>query len=97
MINVSLRVKQKIIDVLRQEPSVEKAVLFGSRARGDCHDGSDIDLALIGDQIPLYLNTRLRNSAGLYTLDIVHYNEVTNALLKQNILQDGKVIYQKNE
>ncbi len=29
---------------LRTEPSISLAVLFGSRARGDAHDGSDVDI-----------------------------------------------------
>lgn len=30
-------------------PSVVKAVLFGSRARGDCTEKSDYDIAVFGD------------------------------------------------
>ena len=90
------RVKLKIIHVLSQETSVGKAMLYGSRARGDARDGSDIDIALFGDNIPLYLNTRLRDAAGLYKLDIVRFDELDQVELKENILRDGIEIYRKS-
>ncbi len=34
--------------VLAQQPEVEKAILYGSRAKGTQRTGSDVDLALIG-------------------------------------------------
>jgi predicted nucleotidyltransferase len=44
---------QKICAVLARYPQVEKAVLYGSRATGNYRNGSDIDLALFGDDITL--------------------------------------------
>jgi predicted nucleotidyltransferase len=38
----------RIIGVLSHFPEVERAVLFGSRAKGTHRPGSDIDLALVG-------------------------------------------------
>ena len=38
----------QVIDVLRHHPEVERAVLFGSRAKGNARPNSDIDLALYG-------------------------------------------------
>jgi predicted nucleotidyltransferase len=38
----------RITTVLARFPEVEKAVLFGSRAKGAHRPGSDIDLALVG-------------------------------------------------
>jgi predicted nucleotidyltransferase len=38
----------QIQQILAAFPAVEKAVLFGSRAKGNMHARSDIDLALIG-------------------------------------------------
>lgn len=39
---------EKINGVLAHFPDVEKAVLFGSRAKGTHKPGSDIDLSLVG-------------------------------------------------
>lgn len=41
----------RIIGVLSRFSEVEKAVLFGSRAKSTHKPGSDIDLALIGDAL----------------------------------------------
>ncbi|MDD3024004.1 MAG: nucleotidyltransferase domain-containing protein [Syntrophomonadaceae bacterium] len=39
----------KYLDKLRQEIPVEKALLFGSYAKGEYDSGSDIDLAIFSD------------------------------------------------
>ena len=41
----------QITGLLARFPEVEKAVLFGSRAKGTHKRGSDIDLALVGSQL----------------------------------------------
>ena len=38
-----------ILAALSQEPSIEKAILFGSRALGWPRNGSDIDPAILGE------------------------------------------------
>lgn len=43
---LSISVIQKICAVLNRYPQVEKAVLYGSRAKGSHRIGSDIDLTL---------------------------------------------------
>jgi len=91
------RVMDNLIAVLTQEPSVEKVILFGSRARGDAKDHSDIDLALLGNGIPLSLHTKLRYAAGLYQLDIVRVYELEDTILLSNIERDGVVIYSAEE
>jgi predicted nucleotidyltransferase len=39
---------RKICSVLARYPQVEKAILYGSRAKGNYKNGSDIDLTLRG-------------------------------------------------
>ena len=41
----------KIISVLSQYPELEKAVLYGSRAKGNYRQGSDIDLTFFGENL----------------------------------------------
>ncbi len=93
MVDLSETIKANIIAVLREEKSVKQAILFGSRARGDARYNSDIDLALLGDAIPLSLHTKLRRAAGLYTLDIVSLDRLENDDLIESIERDGVVIY----
>jgi len=44
-------VAQEIRAVFQRHPEVKRATLFGSRAKGNFRDGSDIDLALEGDAL----------------------------------------------
>jgi predicted nucleotidyltransferase len=97
MFDLPDRIKFRIINTLSKESTVEKAILFGSRARGNCNSNSDIDLALVGYGIPLSLNTKLREAAGLYSLDIVRIEGLDNDSLMSNIIKDGVVIYGKEE
>ena len=41
-----------IVERLARNPHVERVILFGSRARGDARERSDIDLAVVAPDIP---------------------------------------------
>ena len=41
---------EKICNVLARYPQVEKALIYGSRAKGTYKNGSDIDLTLVGGE-----------------------------------------------
>jgi predicted nucleotidyltransferase len=80
---------------------VEKIILFGSRARGDNAEKSDIDLAILcpkasQDQWQDVLNI-IENADTLLKIDCVRLDElVDGSELKQNINKDGVVLYAKN-
>jgi predicted nucleotidyltransferase len=40
-----------IMKTLKQYPEIEKSILFGSRAMNNYKSGSDIDIAIIGENI----------------------------------------------
>ncbi|RIJ48290.1 nucleotidyltransferase domain-containing protein [Maribellus luteus] len=44
---------KKIIAILKAKSNVKQAVLFGSRAKGTFTSGSDVDIALLGDELKL--------------------------------------------
>ncbi len=44
-------VVEQISHVLARYPEIERAVIYGSRAKGNFKPGSDIDLALIGKRM----------------------------------------------
>jgi predicted nucleotidyltransferase len=50
---------EKIRAVLGSFPEVEKAVIYGSRAKGNYKPGSDIDLTLFGDGLTDELHSRI--------------------------------------
>lgn len=46
---------QKIMDLFRTLPKGTKAILFGSRAKGNYREGSDIDIALKGTSLTIQI------------------------------------------
>jgi len=89
-----------IIDVLKSFPEVEAAIIFGSRAKGNYKNGSDIDLALIGES----LNSKtILDIAGIlnegipipYHVDVVNYHSISTPELKEHIDRVGKEFYKK--
>lgn len=52
----------RITSVLSRYPGVVRAVLFGSRAKGTARDGSDIDLALEGEDLDEETVGHIRNA-----------------------------------
>ena len=103
LIHMKYGLSDKNIDRIQQIfplfPEVEAVILFGSRARGHFHPGSDVDLALKGESIQL--ETLLRISRMLDDLmlpiqfDILIYHHVSNPDLLSQIEEEGVSIYQK--
>jgi len=80
--------------VLQSYPEVQRAVIFGSRARGDYKYNSDIDLALYAaGTLPSLLFLELDEAAGIYQLDVIDVNHLTNVRLRQHIEEEGIQIY----
>lgn len=79
-------------------PFVDKVVLFGSRARGDHHDRSDIDLAVFCDRASADDWRKVKNCMRegridtLLSVDCVRFDDTTPAL-RERILAEGKVLY----
>lgn len=90
---------QTIRQVLAEVPAVEKAVLYGSRAKGTYRPGSDIDLTLFGDALDLdtlgQIATRLEESPIPYQVDLSIFGLIEHAGLREHIERVGKVFYQR--
>lgn len=90
-----------IAKVLARHPSVERAVLYGSRAKG-CHKpGSDIDLNLQGEAITPKERDRilleLDNLNLPYSIDVTVHSQISHEKLKEHIERVGKVVYQAGQ
>lgn len=91
---------QKIGAVLAHYPQVEKAVLYGSRAKGNYKNGSDIDLTLCGGA-DLTLRVLYRISEELddlllpYTIDLSIYTTISDPDLIAHIQRVGLTFYEK--
>ncbi len=88
----------KLIADTAAKYSAYKVVLFGSRARGDNHDRSDIDLAFYGvsEENQSLLWNDIEELPTLLKFDIVHIDNNTDTELLENIKRDGVIIYEKN-
>ncbi len=74
-----------------QEADTAKAILFGSRAKGDYRRGSDIDLAIIGNEREVAY--RLNEETNLpYFFDVIHLQKISNEALREHIERVGKAI-----
>ncbi|MCP4423427.1 MAG: nucleotidyltransferase domain-containing protein [Chloroflexi bacterium] len=91
---------QKIKSVFSRSPQVEKATLYGSRAKGNYKTGSDIDLTLHGGP-DLTLNVVYRILDDLddlflpYIIDLSIFCDIGNPDLLAHIQRVGVLFYQK--
>ncbi len=95
-------VVQNICAVLALHPQVEKAVLYGSRAKGNYKSGSDIDLTLFGGA-DLTLNVLFKIMDELddlllpYTIDLSIFNNINDLDVIEHIQRVGLTFYEKNK
>jgi predicted nucleotidyltransferase len=90
---------EKICSVLSRYPSVEKAVLYGSRAKGTFKPGSDIDLSLFGATITLNelgdIESELDDLLLPYTFDLLIFDTLSHVNLREHIERVGKIFYER--
>lgn len=84
-----------IINVFKKYDSLEKVYLFGSRARGDYKDISDIDIAIDSkEDITFKILRDLDDLRCIHTFDVVNINLIGDKL-KENIEKDKICIYER--
>ena len=74
---------------------VEIVKLFGSRARGDNGERSDVDLAVYGGDFDGFYFDLKENINSLLSFDLVEINEKIFDSLMSEIAKDGVTIYEK--
>jgi len=88
---------KSVNEIFSQYIEVEKAILYGSRAKGNYKPGSDIDLTLVGDKINNSLLNRisceLDELLSPYTFDLSIYQQITNQDLLDHIKDVGIEFY----
>lgn len=77
----------------------DKVVLFGSRARGDNRERSDIDIAVYGlpDENRALFRSEIEDLPTLLDFDIVFVTPDTDKALLKNIEKDGVILMSKRE
>ena len=91
---------ERLQNTLFHYPEVEKAVLYGSRAKGTYRPGSDIDLTLCGDELDHTLLTLINNELDdlllPYQIDLSLMASLSHPDLLDHIRRVGVVLYAKN-
>ena len=94
------KVVKDIISIIEKYDEVERACIFGSRARGDYRNGSDIDIALFGESLTNEINTKIYFEIDdlylPYKIDLINFNSLgKDDKIKESILREGVEIYAK--
>jgi len=92
--------KNLISDIFEKYPEIELVKLYGSRAKGNFNERSDIDLVAFGEKINRFIIAKIL--LDFDDLDIPNkielqqYNDIKNQKLKEHIDRIGKIFYEKN-
>lgn len=89
----------KLNAVFKNYPEIEEVIIYGSRAKGNYREGSDIDITLKG----IHVTDKTRSNVWLgiddlntpYLFDISVYNTLTSLSLIEHINRVGKTFYKK--
>jgi predicted nucleotidyltransferase len=96
---LSKQVIQKIQSVFAQFPQVERVVVYGSRAKGNYRQGSDIDLTLYGESLHQMIVSnvaiQLDDLMLPYTFDLSIFQQIENVDLVEHIQRVGIEFYEK--
>jgi len=92
---------EAIKTVISRHYEVEQAILYGSRAKGNFKEASDIDLVLTGKELDTSILSKIHWQLDdlllPYFIDLAIYHHIDNPQLIEHINRVGKIIYQKNK
>ena len=94
---LSERTINELLNYFKSKPEIELVKIYGSRAKGSFHNGSDIDFAIWADENTDFLRIagELYDLPTPYKFDVTNYKTITNKNLKASIDKDGIEFYKK--
>lgn len=88
---------ESLRNVFARYQQIGQVWLFGSRAKGNYHSGSDIDLAIKSERFPasglLDIQIELDKLDLLYKIDLILYDAIKEPALREHIDRVGKLFY----
>lgn len=91
---------QKLQQLFSNHDSIKKVIIYGSRAKGNYREGSDIDLNVMGDNFDSSEMVNLQNEIDdlllPYKVDLSSDANISNDDLKEHIGRVGKLFYEKS-
>jgi uncharacterized protein len=90
-----------IRQIFRIHLQVDRAILYGSRAKGTFRNGSDIDITLTGEDLALatllQIFHELDDLSLPYTIDLSIHRHITDPGLLDHIRRVGIAFYDRTE
>lgn len=87
----------QINGIFSKYPDIEKAIIYGSRAKGTYRNGSDIDITLFGENLTYgqlnQIETQLDNLLLVYSIDLSLFKYIDSPDLIEHINHVGKVFW----
>jgi predicted nucleotidyltransferase len=78
---------------------IDKVIIFGSRAVNNFKPSSDIDLAIVGNDINSTIVNRISSQLEELSLpfmfDVLDYNSILNHTLKTKIEKQGQIFFER--
>jgi len=98
---LSDKVVNRLKMVFAENAKVETAIIFGSRAKGNYKEGSDIDIVIKGLELNfedrLNLMQKLDELGLPYKIDLINYYNITDLDLIDHIDRIGIIFYIKGK
>ena|SRR3989338_4613070 len=92
--DISKQQWRQILGIITKHANIREVILYGSRAKGNFREGSDIDLVLKGDKITSKQLTQIgldyENLYFPWKLDVTVYENITSDQLLDHIRRVGK-------
>ncbi len=92
---------EKIQSVFANYCNIDKAILYGSRAKGNYRNGSDIDLTLVGENLDLSTLLKIENELDdlllPYKIDVSIFHKIENPDLVDHINLVGKLFFERTK
>jgi predicted nucleotidyltransferase len=91
-------VEQMVVDAILKRLTPKRIILFGSRARGEAAERSDVDVAIDDEQLTTAMLAQIRADVEelptLLHIDIVGLNGI-GKIFHRRILKEGKILHER--
>ncbi len=92
-------VVHSLSEIFESTSEIEEVIIYGSRAKGNFLEGSDIDLTIKGRAVTfdtvLQLMDKTEDLGLLYKIDIQNHRAITDADVLEHIHRAGKVFWKR--
>lgn len=94
---LAVHILDKIRNTFKKYPQVKQVIIYGSRAKGNFKQGSDLDLTLKGKDLTLEILLKIENEIDdlllPYKFDLSIYEKITDQDVIEHIDRIGKTFF----